>query len=275
MNSLFNEYKQGGKIREALLVGRNMVNRNPGDLECVEAYVDFLLLLAENLPVLDERKAFMNQADVTLSFYEENADLDTDIILKIGEYRERISILASEINKLENEKAQSALEQIVSENTSQIKQLYKIKQKLQDTKDKKEFDGFLKEISLVDAKIEHDYMTDEQKAHYDQLNRECTDCISGKMRELEYIKNVAYNKKAVDAFDSAFKKFKNNENTYKNQTQLFSLVSSTLFAYDAGRLFNETLIYYNHVYSYIFSKLDEDGKFALTRFSIECERKQR
>ena len=53
------------------------------------------------------------------------------------------------------------------------------------------------------------------------------------------------------------------------------LVSSTLFAFDAGRLFNETLIYYNHVYSFIFGKLDDDGKLALTRYSIECERKMR
>lgn len=119
-------------------------------------------------------------------------------------------------------------------------------------------------------------MTDEQKAHYDQINKECTACISDKMREMEHVNNVAYNKKAVDAYDSAFKKFKGDENKYKNnQTQLFALVSSTLFAYDAARLFNESLIYYNHVYSYIFSKLDDDGKLALTRFSIECERKQR
>ena len=95
------------------------------------------------------------------------------------------------------------------------------------------------------------------------------------MRELEYKKNVAYNKQAADSFAKAFNQFRNNESKYKNQTQLFSLVSTTLFAYDASRLFNETLIYYNHVYSYIFSKLDDDGKLALTRFSIECERKLR
>lgn len=92
---------------------------------------------------------------------------------------------------------------------------------------------------------------------------------------MEHKSNIAYNKKAVESYDKAFKMFKNNEGKYKNQTQLFSLVSSTLFAYDVARLFNETLIYYNHIYSYIFGKLDDDGKLALTRFSIECERKLR
>ena len=275
MLSLFNEYKDSGKISEALLIGRNMVNKDPGDAECVDAYIDLLLSLAEKLPSLEEKKGLVSQANITISFYEENADLTADIIEKIGVYRERLDGAVSKINKIENEKTASGYEQIVAENTRQIKQLYGIKQKLANAKNQDEFDSILKEISLVDAQIEHDYLVEEQKALYDQLNRDCTDCISEKMRELEYAKNVDYNKKAVEAYDRAFKKFKSDESKYKNQTQLFSLASSTLFAYEAGRLFNETLIYYNHVYSYIFSKLDDDGKHALTRFSIECERKPR
>ena len=49
MNPMFNEYKDAGKIQEALLIGRNMVNKAPGDSECVNAYLDFLLMLAEKL----------------------------------------------------------------------------------------------------------------------------------------------------------------------------------------------------------------------------------
>ena len=52
----------------------------------------------------------------------------------------------------------------------------------------------------------------------------------------------------VEAFEKAFRSFKTDESKYKNQTQLFGLVSTTLFAYDASKLFNETLIYYNHVF---------------------------
>ena len=75
MNPMFNEYKDAGKIQEALLIGRNMVNKAPGDSECVNAYLDFLLMLAEKLPRTDERKSFADQANLVLSFYEENADL--------------------------------------------------------------------------------------------------------------------------------------------------------------------------------------------------------
>ena len=149
-----------------------------------------------------------------------------------------------------------------------------IKQKLENAKTHAEFDKLLQEISAVDAEIDHDNLTSEQKTHYDQLNKSCTDTISAKMRQLEYKDNIDYNKKAVNAYNSAFTSFKNNESRYKDKSQLFGLVSTTLFAYDAGRLFNETLIFYNHVYSYIFNKLDDNGKLELTKYSIECERKQ-
>lgn len=275
MNPLFSEYKKFGKITEALLVGRNMVNKNPGDDEGVLEYVDLLLYLAEKLPSLTERKTFVGQANVTLSFYEENAELTPEIIEKILDYRNRLGVIAVAIDDEENAKANDELRQIQTKNGQSIKKLFSIKQKISNAKKKEEFDKSLKDISLIDSKIEHDYLTADQKVLYDQLNRECSDIISSKMRELEHLSNVEYNKKAVAAYDSAFKRFKNDESKYKNQTQLFELVSETLFAFDAGRLFNETLIYYNHVYSYIFGKLDDDGKLAITRFSIECERKMR
>lgn len=61
MNPMFNEYKDAGKIQEALLIGRNMVNKAPGDSECVNAYLDFLLMLAEKLPRTDERKSLQTK----------------------------------------------------------------------------------------------------------------------------------------------------------------------------------------------------------------------
>ena len=275
MNPLFFDYKNSGKITEALLVGRNAINRNPGDNESISVYVDLLLDLAEKLPSLNERKTYVGQANATLSFYEENVELTPEIIEKIAEYRNRLGVIAVAIDDEENAKENDGLRQIQAENGRLIKELFSIKQRISNARKKEKFYRSLQDLRLIDSKIEHDYLTDDQIVLYDQLNRECSDIISSKMRELEHLSNVEYNKKAVAAYDSAFKRFKYDENKYKNQTQLFELVSSTLFAFDAGRLFNETLIYYSHVYSYIFGKLDDDGKLAITRFSIECERKMR
>lgn len=211
-------------------------------------------------------------AEDIVSYY---ADLTDDIINDIHVYHNRLGAVVTDIAQLEQEEYEKQKRAIEATNTTQIKKLYTIKQKLENAKTHAEFDKLLQEISAVDAEIDHDNLTSEQKTHYDQLNKSCTDTISAKMRQLEYKDNIDYNKKAVNAYNSAFTSFKNNESRYKDKSQLFGLVSTTLFAYDAGRLFNETLIFYNHVYSYIFSKLDDNGKLELTRYSIECERKLR
>ena len=175
----------------------------------------------------------------------------------------------------QRQKAEAQQQELAQLNSDALKKLFLLKDKLQGATSQESFDTVLTEIGAVDAEISKDAFTKEQSAIYDSLTKDHTDLISAKMRELEYKRNIVYNKKAADAFERAFKEFRGDENKYKKQTQLFALVSSTLFAFDASRLFNETLIYYNHVYSYIFSKLDDDGKLALTRYSIECERKLR
>lgn len=223
-------------------------------------------------------QASFQEANLNADFdagYEENADLTDDIINDIHVYHNRLGAVVTDIAQLEQEEYEKQKRAIEATNTTQIKKLYTIKQKLENAKTHAEFDKLLQEISAVDAEIDHDNLTSEQKTHYDQLNKSCTDTISAKMRQLEYKDNIDYNKKAVNAYNSAFTSFKNNESRYTDKSQLFGLVSTTLFAYDAGRLFNETLIFYNHVYSYIFSKLDDNGKLELTRYSIECERKLR
>ena len=275
MISLFNEYKNSGRITEALMIGRNMVNKSPDNLEYIDIYTDLLFSLAEKLPSINERKIFIDQLNVAITFFEENTKLTKDIINRIMLYREHLNKIILEIERLENKKIKEELAEIEIKNTKNIEELYKIRENFKSIKTQEEFDIILEKIATIDLNINHDYMTSEQKKHYNQLNKECTENISAKIHELEYIKNIEYNKNAVNAYNIAFQKFKIDENKYKNQTQLFQLVSSTLFAYEASRLFNETLIFYSHVYSFIFGKLDDEGKFFLTKYSIECQKKWR
>lgn len=275
MLELFNSYKDAGKISEALMVGRNAFNRNPDNAEIFDAYYSYLCILAETLPSFADRSHFAEQAGVVLAFYTENAVLTESVVDDIVTYQSRLDTICAEISNVQQAKADRENEEIECHNSECLKKLYALKDKLQAVSAQADFDVILAQIGQVDAEIDKDSFTREQSDAYDVLTKDHTELISSKMRELEYKKNVAYNKHAAESFAKAFSQFHNNEGKYKNQTQLFSLVSTTLFSYDASRLFNETLIYYNHVYSYIFSKLDDDGKLALTRFSIECERKLR
>lgn len=275
MLNLFNEYKNSGRISEALLVGRNVFNRNPENCEVFSAYFSYLCTLAETLPSFIDKCNFAEQANIALAFYSENAELTREAVEAIAAQQQRINVIFKKLDEIKTEKSENERAMVESHNANCLKELLSFKDSLKHSSTQEEFDELLIKLGQIDSTIEKESFTNEQSSIYDSLTKDHSTLISEKMRQLEYQKNLSYNQQAADAFASAFEKFRKDENKYKNQTQLFALVSTTLFAYDASRLFNETLIYYNHVYSYIFSKLDDDGKLALTRYSIECERKLR
>ncbi|WP_405383086.1 hypothetical protein [Phascolarctobacterium sp.] len=274
MLSLFEKYKNENKIREALLVGQNLCNQNPADGKCFSAYFSYLCDLAEKLPSFADREGFAERASVALAFYSENAVLTSEQdVDSISDYQRRLGTILDELNDEKMDEIAKQKEAIRTQNIQNLSSLYSLKSKIRTSATQETFEKVMLQIEDIDNQLTKDYFTEEQKKSYESLTKEITDITTLKMRELEYAKNLEYNKKAAEAFAKAFKEFKSDESNYKNQTQLFNLVSKTLFAFDASRLFNETLIYYSHVYSYIFSKLDDDGKLALTRYSFECERK--
>ena len=70
-----------------------------------------------------------------------------------------------------------------------------------------------------------------------------------------------------------FDKYNEKKSFYnKNEADLKALVTKYLFAYDSRQLFNESLIYFNHVYSTIFNGVDDDLKFKLTEWSITADK---
>jgi len=275
MMNLFEQFKSENKITDAVLVGKNLFNKNPDNYDVFNSYFDFLCYLAEMLPNIEERKVYAEQANTALAFYMENAELTESIVEYIDFAETRLNNIVNAIVAAERAVYEESYNKIVGKNEKMLANLLELKEKLSIAKTQKTFDELLIEVKNIEDGIEADVLTDEQKALYDKLTKEYTDTISAKMMGFERDKNIEYNKMAVDSYSKAFEKFKYDENKFKNQNQLFALVSDSLFAYDASRLFNETLIYYNHIYSYIFGKLDDEGKLSLTRYSIECERNRR
>lgn len=229
MLTLFNSYKDAGKISEALMVGRNAFNRSPDNTEIFDAYYSYLCTLAETLPSFADRSHFADQASMVLAFYTENAVLTESVVADIMKYQSRLDTIRVEIGSVEQAKADREQKEIEHHNAVCLKKLYALKDKLQAASTQADFDAILAQIGQVDAEIIKNGFTQEQSDTYDTLTKDHTDLISSKMRELEYKKNTAYNKQAANSFAKAFSQFRSNESKYKNQTQLFSLVSTTLF----------------------------------------------
>ncbi len=262
--------------KDALLVGKNLCNQQPSNESRFISYFNFLCKLASYPITTDERKFYANEADIALAYFSENVKITETTLLLIKECKAQLEKVINDIISMENTIAQNVLKEIQNNNAVELNNLIDLKGKLFITSRKADFDSLLHSVQKCENNINKKYLSQEQNELYDALTTQYSSVVNNKLIELERMENVEYNKSAVKSFKLVFDTFQSAEPKYKeNQSQLYALVSENLFGYDAARLFNETLIYYNHVYSFIFNKLDDDGKYRLTQFSIDCEKLRR
>ncbi len=259
--------------KDALLVGKNLCNQQPSNESMFVSYFNFLCKLASYPITTDERKFYANEADIALAYFSENVKITDNTLLLIKECKTQLERVINDIISMENTIAQNNLKEIQNNNAVELNNLINLKGKLFMVKRREDFDSLLHSVQKCENMIDKKYLSQEQNELYDTLTAEYSSIVNDKLIELEHVENVEYNKSAVKSFKSVFNSFQSSESKYKdNQSQLYALVSENLFGYDAVKLFNETLIYYNHVYAYIFNKLDDEGKYRLTQFSIDCEK---
>lgn len=269
MIELLKKYIDEFEIEKAILVGRNIINHDSNNKEAIQIFLDFLLDLSDTLTVFDERRQYLDQAKMIISFVQENANLDPDFIEWIMAYSNRALESEQKLNKDEDEKINKIVYEIEMANNKALMKIHELCNQLRRVSNQEEFDKLMKEFIETDRGIEKEYLTPIDQQQYDELSKICSETISEKMNELDHLKNIAYNEEAVKAYYETYCEFAANENDYKNNPErLMAMLNVRFFGFDPEKLFSETVIYYQFVYSKMFEKLTDEGKLYLTYESI-------
>lgn len=266
MLGLFHQYKEAGQTKRALLVGQNMVNHNPGDSGCFEAYFDYLLLLAGNEDV-QVAKSFLQQATGVLAFFSESVDIDENSVELIINKENELNRVSAIINQKQDEITRKAVKQEVTYNEDALELLEQLLKKIKKCKNQADFNTYLNNMGRIDQSINRERLSERQEARYAELTQKSSAIVSDKMAYFENVKNREYNISAIEAYEKVFNMFKSGKVAADHKKVLKSL-----FSFDPSRLYNETLVYYNHVYNYVLGKLSDDEKFTITKYAIMCER---
>ena len=62
--------------------------------------------------------------------------------------------------------------------------------------------------------------------------------------------------------------YKKEPSKYKDESTLKALMTTKFFAFDTSKLFNESLVFYNHVYSLVFQEASDHLKYKLTEWAL-------
>lgn len=272
---LFSHLCSQQKIWNAQIVGKNIFCENPSDKTAFTRYFDFCIEQALKQEDLNSCSFFVNESELALSLFCERCDMSETMLDIIDGCRSRLlSTRESVNNKFQKETEANAL-RIVQRNDNTINELDATAGLLKGVTNQVEFDTLINKVSELENSLDKPSFTPQQQEKYNTITRAFSDLITEKMREFQHQKDVDYNLKAVKVFKEVYDTFKKEGNKYKKGENDFKgLIANSLCGFDGTRLFSETSMYYNFVYSYIFNTVGDELKIKMTEFAITSDRKQ-
>lgn len=263
-NDLFREYLKKNDIKKSQVIAKNLFCKLPGDEKMFESYFTFCtnLVSEESFSKNGLYQFLLSEAELALKIYAENCIMEEVSIKLIEKCNNILNQKIVLVNTIIDSEQKKSNDEAIETNNDIYKKLLSNIQQL-----KEHYSNFVaRKISSLDNMLNKELLSAKQLEEYNKCSKELSEIVS-----LHIVsENKKYNsealtliKKVLDNFidDSSLKKEKERE-------KLRSLLQENMFSFSQERLFPETLTYYNYVYSYIFSKLDNDGKKFITECAI-------
>lgn len=248
-------------FEDKMIVAKNYFCKKSDDVKLFDEYFDLCLSNVERHP--DLTSYLLQEADSTLQLFANTVNIDGQILQHINECSSR---LGQSAERVEEEKRVKT----IATNKNLLEQLdTRIKIELNTIRTKRELDTILKDIDSLDEQLCKDLLSDEQNQSYQALTELLSMRVANIMDIFNRKKEKQYNKRALESYKKAFETCKEKSKALKKEENLKKFVNEHFTCIDTGRLFPETLIFYNFVYAYIFDKLDNNGKMKITEFMIK------
>ena len=271
---IFEEFCNKQQIMNAQIVGKNLFCNRPSDMKIFGLYFDFCIEQAKSQIDTESSSFFLSEADLALSLFCERCAMSEDNVSLIDDKRNKFIETRHVVYDRMRESDEIVAKQTIDNNESLIEKLVNLANDLQKTSNENEFDITIAKVSDAENLLQKESFTFQQKERYDAISKRYSKVVTDKMRELQRQSDKAYNLRAAETFKIVYENFKNDEKKYKkNEDDFRDLISNRLCCFDSTRFFNETTIYYNFVYTYIFNAVNEGLKLKMTEYAINSDKK--
>lgn len=275
MGILFDRLMNEKNYVDAYIVAKNEFSRSPENKEAFCKFTDLMLFLAQETEDISNAFQYIDEANSALALFSESSVIDSEEILGLIKlYNNKISEAVVSAQEQNDSLEESISEKSKEENQKLFARLSDIYMEIKNCTSQEYFDAMVNEISKVEESFEKDYFDDAQQELYDKMTQSFSKLISDKMEDLNYQRLLEKNQTAVENLKNLSDEFNKKKALYsKSENDLKALLMRNMFCYDTRELFNETLIYYNHVYASVFNGVNDDLKFKMTKWAVSAEKK--
>lgn len=253
-----------GDYADAFLICGNLINKNPGDVSVFKNVFSVYKTYCERVNADEELISDMSNI---LENFKNYCELNQENIDLIREEESYINSVITKISEKQEKEIMDFGRNGVLQTQDNLCKISLYVNEIQQIDNEEKYKDILLKINEIDKKINIDRLTTKQRQEYEYLTSCLSKIVEMKTAYFDREKNKQYNIRAINDFEKAFNLFKSG-----NASDNPSTILDNLFKYDASRLFQETLIYYNYVYNFILSKCSDEQKYELTLRAIESKK---
>lgn len=276
MNEIYQKYKnRDDGMSVAYLIIKNLLNKDIGNKELFDEFLNTSMQIIEMPITFEERYTILNEVDSAFMLFMDNAEIKEETLDYYRLVKNKIGDTRNKIQEEEEKQYKEDFDKILEENKKKITEMVNKNSDIKKTNSQKGLEKVLEEIKKIDDEIDTDFFDDDIQKVYEQNEELRTKLVYEKIEEIQRSEKMNYNVKATNDIQYVYNELKHNKNKYiSRQGNLKNLLQRRMFILDMNRLFNETIVYYNFVYNWIFQNSDvDDGlKFKITEWAAMTEK---
>ena len=276
MNEIYQKYKnRDDGMSVAYLIIKNLLNKDIGNKELFDEFLNTSMQIIEMPITFEERYTILNEVESAFMLFMDNTEIKEETLDYDRWVKNKISDTQSKIQKEEEKQYKEGFDKILEENRKKITELANKNSDIKKANSQKGLEKVLEEIKKIDDEIDTDFLDNDIQKVYEQNEELRTKLVYEKIEEIQRSEKMNYNVKAANDIQYVYNELKHNKNKYiSQQGNLKNLLQRRMFILDMNRLFNETIVYYNFVYNWIFqnSDIDDGLKFKITEWAAITEK---
>ena len=269
----FFEAIESNKTEEAVIIGSNLLNQNPKNVDFFKRFFNWICDMAKNSGDLLTKEGYYGLANDACSSFTLLMELTPENIKLVAECRKKLNDVQRDRfeaqMKIENENR----ERILEHNKELLERIKKEENAIDQCVTTDDLETRSKNIVNMDREFNREFLPYIQD-EYDDLMKEVSDKISERSITLTKQINLEINQEAVETYKSILSEFHKNESIYTKKDAAINGFYKTIdqaLIYSENELFPETMAYYSYVYNYILSALQEKQKYELTLHMIKAK----
>lgn len=264
----FKELQKKNQEFESRLVLSAAANRFPENADI------FKMLMEKVFADLKEAKSerdiedIMSRGERALEELGSNAGKDT--IALVEQYSRKLLEVRSEFEQLKARNEDEKRHYQIERNREIMLELQSILEGIKASDDEMGVRKAINRAASMESSLEVSLLDQDLTEQYQVLKNEFYKTAEEKAAALRSARYGRYNRKALDRLKNLLDKFSENEREYSRSTSNFPImVKEYIASLNTAYFDGPTMQYFNYVYGYIFSLLEDDLKFEVTRIMTE------